>query len=1293
MHRGFLASRKRKSSEHQGLVSASTPSAPPAAHTPHSASGGPGRTGPFARAPSGADVNTSPPPSSSPFDKIPSPYFRGDGPFSGPSQRRWFTPSRDSIIRVTHVCGEVTTQSTHVEGKALVDALTHLHKELERIRPTLSRDMDSCTSYAALAMTDEEKMAPRLLDMVYQALSPVLANALPPPITNSKDTNHTKEKKNLALSDAGVERTFQCLTWLGGQWWPSFRPPVAAQGRKSAFELFFQMGIMFLERVVQRPDPSPPAVAAVCSFLFALLRPRACAIRQETVPTLDALEPLGCDLGLPEQVYPPPELSVRASDPSTEMYLPLRRVISVCCLLLVPRKDADPSVQLAALRLLRACACTWIVPDTLQVGEDVLLRSLLGPHRAVPGSGSALKLHAPIYGRVVPAAIAKQWRINIEGYLVGDTKQGGILPQTVSRLTQLLVANQGGALALDLLRCLLVYALNDASAPEPDDETLTSVRHVVNILSNRAWPSSGPQLAMVRLSFALLTECAGVLGTCTLESTQEDADGTTDGLKSVRTLTRVLVDLASPQGAKVVAETAQRALGRALPLTPLIGKSLADELGDALRALPAQVRSKYDLSHSTRRVDSLLRLCELSESLPVEVGDALVDLAKGEWLPPLLGALVQVEAQVQKSQTPELVLDTPSSLGSMFYTIGRTLAVLALTPLRKRGATPRKLVVGLLRAVEFQNEGRSISLFVVERALGGAGDLFSSPHCQRKPKLARKVARELAGETTILAAALFDPFAGAEQIQNEALDFPDHAEANTALIPRLPSVGRVEYTRGAPLRASASGVEALEANTVLDVGNVRPALLSDQTLSTLRAKQSQDRGEMLLPLLFAHASRLAGEEYAGTFVDVAYNAVRGLASADACTRDAALEALQTIAYHTGYPSLRMLVLDNVDYIISHAVSAVRRGVAPNQLSATAAEAGPLVLVELVRLLGSEVVVHIHDAVDDLLDALDNFQGHPEYVEGIASVLTGVIDVLAAQPINGPHPVEPGQRQLRPIKSRTEHIRSLSRLLKAHTCVADFEEEAASPSDALERGDQEKSKDPGQERMKEIIESIMERAIGLLGHPTPQLRGQALHLLLGGGKSLSRMGRWDSALPLMARAWPYLLLRFKEEGEVLVHALQTLGAWAEIAPDFLAARFAKEAWPRLRSVLAKLVAAPSTNMEADVGPFNPHEKGRRRALLLALMESLTRVCQAVGPRLDGDVTWALCVHPTFLHALAAKDPRIQRAARALFTALSGVNAGAVWASLETCRSPTLSVWGRNDCVPHSVRICIPEMPMA
>lgn len=1340
--------------------------------------------------------------------EVPSPIHDGlpppalDGPFGGPLRRKRHLPPTDVMVRLHQVCNQVSVESKHPKGPNLARALTALRALLEEITTVPEADRSASSSLTSLALIapKAKRMDPVILEYVFHHLSLILRNAIPraPTDTPPSTTNDEKRKpSSLTISDAALEQTFSCLSLLALDWWPAFRLPEVQHGsaQKSAFVLLFELGIMFLERAVHTSEEkkmaSTESLTAMCEFLFCILRPRARPpgeeAEEEQIPSLTSLEDettatetiRQCFAAvLPKQLYPSTELCAAASRPELDFYLQIRRLISLCCTFITPRGTRmDSNLQIAALRLMRIAACTWIIGDTLQPAEDDLMRSILGPSGA--GLDPTPQAHAAscslnsvrIFGStgLISPSTARTFKARLDGHQNGERLLGGILPETVSRLTQLLVLSDkssGGTkvtspvstLAFDTLRSLLVYALNDAALVQRsphDDETMTRVGQVLIVLSEQTHSSAGTQLAMVRFACALLSECSQAL----VHSGQTENQMGHVQSRSVHILTRWLIDLASPSHALSVMETARAATLRILSLPPspdsatspasMMSVYLATELRSALEGLGGHIQSKKEdlVSRSCGWTESILFTALTGEGIRVEAASALGGLPNAltilltardnVWLRDLITALSQTHAHPSLSSptaSPEVVLPGMSAsdgraLDSMLVCIGRTIAKLALVkPLRRAGLSPLPLITSLLSSGEgvgLKLDGTAIlpqtqaSLLIAERVLAGVNEVFHHSALMNLPSQKRKVAARLAGELaeecTQLVNSLFerDSVSGVNSSDASA----DVHSVSTSKTPDLSpgvalakpptSQGELMHERGLSPAGHSQEVDLFAAESIFDVSFVKPATLSSVSKSGVDASNTVARQEetqagvgVLVPLLFTHASALTGPGFAGSFIDVIYNVVRGLASPFAAARDAATGALSTIAYNTGYPDLRMLVLDNADYIISRAVMALRRGVSPTLADTQiqmAAQAGPLVLVELVRLLGSEAVLHIHDAVEDLLDSLDNFHGYSNYVSGVTQVLTGVVEVVANQPLpeGQPLPVEPGQRQPRARKSCDEHIRSISALLQAHIHPGsqdeDADEEASeevAPHEEEDKGYVDpKKEDPEGERLKEIVESIMDRAIPLLAHPASLLRVQAIRLLAGGAASLSRLSKWESALTMMARAWPHLLIRLNEEaGQVPLEALSTLGTWATIAPDFLASRLAEEAWPKIGRLVERLLPACGSEISTEISTFHPNARGRRRDLILGIMIALSQISKALGPRMNQDVAWSLCCHPVFLNALTARqDPGLYNAALNLFRALTQVNAGAVWASLTAATATELSVWGREDCTPHTVRL--------
>lgn len=207
------------------------------------------------------------------------------------------------MARLVRICARVTSDSKQPQSPSLVRSLSGLRGVLEEATAVPEADRDPNASFASLAQLppEEKRLHSALLEFVFQTLSSVLKSALPQ-APQGPPTEGKQLLAALVLSDAALEHTFACLSLLALDWWPAFRPPETQSGpkqTKSAFILMFELGLMFLERALRgnkgQKATSPESLAALCNFLFNILRPRARApgndpAEEDDVPTLDSIE-------------------------------------------------------------------------------------------------------------------------------------------------------------------------------------------------------------------------------------------------------------------------------------------------------------------------------------------------------------------------------------------------------------------------------------------------------------------------------------------------------------------------------------------------------------------------------------------------------------------------------------------------------------------------------------------------------------------------------------------------------------------------------------------------------------------------------------------------------------------------------------------------------------------------------------------------------------------------------------------------------------------------------------------
>ncbi|KAK4692273.1 TELO2-interacting protein 1, partial [Phenoliferia sp. Uapishka_3] len=298
-------------------------------------------------------------------------------------------------------------------------------------------------------------------------------------------------------------------------------------------------------------------------------------------------------------------------------------------------------------------------------------------------------------------------------------------------------------------------------------------------------------------------------------------------------------------------------------------------------------------------------------------------------------------------------------------------------------------------------------------------------------------------------------------------------------------------------------------------------------------------------------------------------------------RSHAQRALFLISQNTGYASPQNLVLANVDYVIN-SVS--------QRLSVTRLDpAAPLVLVEMIRLVGSEIVPMVQDLVEDVFEALDDFHGYEEVTVGLWAVLDALMGAMRGDLVlkeegkegkqgkerrrEGPDEESDWSEFEEWWKTRVEEKRD------------DEEEEDFGPNPQKPFKSTLPNQEDGPSEFPESIvvpatkpqitaAQIISKSLYFLSHSSPFLRSRVLSLIATAVPLLTapsvenpQENRQADLLPVIHRAWPYILNRFADtEPYVVLEAAGLIESLATHVGSFMSRRILDDVWPRLRNLL-------------------------------------------------------------------------------------------------------------------------------
>ncbi|NXX41733.1 TTI1 protein, partial [Tricholaema leucomelas] len=378
--------------------------------------------------------------------------------------------------------------------------------------------------------------------------------------------------------------------------------------------------------------------------------------------------------------------------------------------------------------------------------------------------------------------------------------------------------------------------------------------------------------------------------------------------------------------------------------------------------------------------------------------------------------------------------------------------------------------------------------------------------------------------------------------------------------------------------------------------------------------------------------------------------------------EAALGALGDICEACGYPSLRALIADNADYLVSGVALGLRQR-APRPRAAR-------VLGTMLSHSDASLLPLVEDVLQDVLSALD--QSYSQQASAFLGVLHSVMTALACWfgPCCGEErgrgwaeesqsrAASQGQKLVTGQELEQFFLDYIRQKQVAEGDLPDTEDEEAGQSPPLAAPQLSSSATEGEAPLPshaQLAKAVMERCSHLLSHQSLHLRLKVLEVLELCVTVLHPHG--THLLPMAHRAWPALLPRLlADDPRAVLRAFKVLCTLADKCGDFLRQRFSKDVLPKLVSSL--LSQAPAS---ARAGPVYSHTLAFK--LQLAVLQGLGPLCE----KLDLGESDLNKVADACLPYLSARQPsRLQEAAHSVFLHLMQMDPDSTWLLLtEVC----------------------------
>jgi hypothetical protein len=500
---------------------------------------------------------------------------------------------------------------------------------------------------------------------------------------------------------------------------------------------------------------------------------------------------------------------------------------------------------------------------------------------------------------------------------------------------------------------------------------------------------------------------------------------------------------------------------------------------------------------------------------------------------------------------------------------------------------------------------------------------------------------------------------------------PEEDTTNIATVTDDPaSAISVEHQRGV---THTAGLDALKP--VASASTRRTSLASHRILLLCFALR-----------ILSTSAALLTSSFQPHLLQVLYHVLAHLSPSDhPLLRAHAQIALDRISFSTSFASAQNLVLANVDYV----VNSVSQRLSVARLD----PAAPLVLVEMIRLVGQPIVPMVQDLVEDVLEALDDYHGYEEVTVGLWAVLDALMKVMeeeevdkfdrdAPRPNTGPDAQADWTTFVQWFDTRHEPAPSMDIDPLAEEDDSQPKEnprqpfKASAPLEEEGEGVEGGTKFPSSEaevpatRPQAVAASILAKALYFLSHSSPFLRSRVLSLIASAvpllappppasadsqATSHTAPNRQSDLLPVIHRAWPFILLRLADpEPYVVLAACDLLEALATFCGSFLSRRILEDVWPRFRTLLARQAELDRGSAVAGKTKYSTSHRAYR-----AVLGTMRRVASDVP--LKEDVTWEMALlFRRFL--LRGVQDELADEAEKLYMELARKSPDSVWLAL-------------------------------
>lgn len=899
-----------------------------------------------------------------------------------------------------------------------------------------------------------------------------------------------------------------------------------------------------------------------------------------------------------------------------------------------------------------------------------------------------------------------------------------------------------------------------------------------------SYDHSQVQIAIINLAYILLSRCSLVLKMQKVALSKEN-EVTKEDIDATRLLLRWIVDVSANENSTEIATTrANKDLCLLLCSGNKHVDFYKEAVFEELRALIQSLSSLFasqkdeDIERRAKRLSFLLRLstCGFDESIDfIDKVKILLQAANGieMWGSTLLWSLViddgnSVREDVRSIKLQGLSMSTSKAVMDVFDQFGRARARLVQQECRQgkettsgfallwyfmdQAALNRSTRMTTSTAVRRSRLLSQNALVIVDQMARGVAHIFDDERLAKQTskdaKRLRKVAHRFAKEMITRVSDLWEEDEDELLHQDLSIRQENLASSERELITRdYHEEEVVEHQRGITEQRDELFARPAGFGPALKLDFISPAMVSSsgsiqtKPKSNLQlqsvAKNQLDRSDALLLSILTSSSKILGHSLKPLLLEMLYPIICGVASQSPTIREAAMQAMDEMAHSAGYASIQGCVSDHADYVLgtaSHrlvstlgqelqAIANRDNNVEMTHVPLVSAQSAPLVLVEIIRMLGGEALTLVQDAIDEVLDAIDRYHLQEALCDDLLNVLVRLVEVMVNEERSktgqDKKSSSPRKADVATIAFHPDIDQDMKELhkwwKKRYGSRMGQEEQVDKSIGKVQEKEEDQGEAPKPSASQIVVVSILEKAVPFLSHSSAMIRIRCLRLLNWGVELLCLQERTIEPLQIISKAWPAVMSRLgfslslslqrydkvdvpsyddlsERDFVACTEAAKLVTTLAKYLINYLGnEKMLRQAVPRLLLLLKMVARADGRShkgkqgsqktflLKEDTNSSSPHNISAKHFQPLqkfttlhtmtdTVMATLDTIVTAMGPQISEDDLYRYSTHPILLSCLDRRQEEgIQNRAQHFYrSTLSKRNENLVWYVLSAAK---------------------------